>query len=146
MSRDNFLPRIFQKMHPKFNTPHILTLTVGIVGILGTLVLDLNVAASLCNFGTFTSYIIVCAAILILRKQEPDRERPFKVPFCPLFPILGILCCGGLMAYSMVVAKGESAILSTELFLVWVIMGILIYASYGYRKNRKAELSQTEEK
>ena len=146
MSRDNFLPRIFQKMHPKFNTPHVLTLTVGIVGILGTLVLDLNVAAALCNFGTFTSYIIVCAAILILRKQEPDRERPFKVPFCPLFPILGILCCGGLMAYSMIVAKGESAILSTELFLVWVIMGILIYASYGYKKNRKAELSQTTEK
>ena len=50
------------------------------------------------------------------------------------------------MVYSMVVAKGESAILSTELFLVWVIMGILIYASYGYRKNRKAELPQTEEK
>jgi APA family basic amino acid/polyamine antiporter len=146
MSRDNFLPRVFQKMHPKFNTPHILTLTVGIVGILGTLVLDLNVAASLCNFGTFTSFIIVCVAILILRKVDPDRERPFKVPFCPWFPLLGILCCGGLMVYSMVVAKGESAILSTELFLVWVIMGILIYASYGYRKNRKAELSQTEEK
>ena len=145
MSRDNFLPRVFQKMHPKFNTPHVLTLTVGIVGVLGTLVLDLNVAASLCNFGTFTSYIIVCAAILILRKLEPNRERPFKVPFCPLFPILGILCCGGLMAYSMIIAKGESAVLSTELFLVWVIMGILIYAGYGYSKNRKAELSQTEE-
>ena len=146
MSRDNFLPEIFQKIHPKFNTPHILTLTVGIVGILGTLVLDLNVAASLCNFGTFTSFIIVCVAILILRKIDPDRERPFKVPFCPWFPIMGILCCGGLMAYSMIVAKGESAILSTELFLVWVIMGILIYASYGYKKNRKAELSQIEEK
>jgi len=145
MSRDNFLPGVFQKIHPKFNTPHILTLTVGIVGILGTLVLDLNVAASLCNFGTFTSFIIVCVAILILRKVDPNRERPFKVPFCPWFPLLGILCCGGLMVYSMVVAKGESAILSTELFLVWVIMGILIYASYGYRKNRKAELSQTQE-
>jgi len=145
MSRDNFLPSIFQKIHPKFNTPHVLTLTVGIVGILGTLVLDLNVAASLCNFGTFTSFIIVCVAILILRKVDPDRERPFKVPFCPWFPLLGILCCGGLMVYSMVVAKGESAVLSTELFLVWVIMGILIYAGYGYKKNRKAELSQIEE-
>ena len=146
MSRDNFLPSVFQKIHPKFNTPHVLTLTVGVVGILGTLVLDLNVAASLCNFGTFTSFIIVCVAILILRKVDPDRERPFKVPFCPWFPLLGILCCGGLMVYSMIVAKGESAILSTELFLVWVIMGILIYASYGYRKNRKAELLQIEEK
>lgn len=139
MSRDNFLPSIFQKIHPKFNTPLILTVTVGIVGALGTLVLDLNVAASLCNFGTFTSFIIVCVAILILRKVDPERPRPFKVPFCPWFPIAGIVCCGGLMAFSMVVAKGEAAVLSTELFVVWVIMGCLIYASYGYKKNRKIE-------
>jgi APA family basic amino acid/polyamine antiporter len=139
MSRDNFLPRVFQKMHPKFNTPHILTITVGIVGILGTIILDLNIAASLCNFGTFTSFIIVCVAILILRKIDPDRPRPFKVPFCPWFPLMGIICCGGLMVYSMIVAKGESAILSTELFIIWVIMGIAIYASYGYKKNRIAE-------
>ena len=144
MCRDNFLPKVFLKLHPKFGTPHILTLTVGIVGILGTLILDLDVAASLCNFGTFTSFIIVCVAILILRKTDPDRERPFKVPFCPWFPILGILCCGGLMIYSMVIAKGQTAVLSTELFIVWVIMGALIYASYGYRKNRKAELLQKE--
>ena len=139
MSRDNFLPSVFQKIHPKFNTPHVLTITVGIVGILGTLILDLNVAASLCNFGTFTSFIIVCVAILILRKVDPDRERPFKVPFCPWFPLMGILCCGGLMVFSMVVAKGDSAKLSTELFIVWVIMGAIIYATYGYRKNRRIE-------
>lgn len=144
MSRDNFLPKVFLKIHPKFCTPHILTLTVGIVGVIGTFALDLNVAATLCNFGTFTSFIIVCVAILILRKIDPDRERPFKVPFCPWMPLMGILCCGGLMIYSMVVAKGDSAILSTELFLVWVIMGILIYASYGYKKNRIAEKSQIE--
>lgn len=145
MSRDNFLPKIFQKIHPKFNTPHVLTLTVGVVGAIGTLFLDLNVAASLCNFGTFTSFIIVCVAILILRKIDPERERPFKVPLCPWTPLCGILCCGGLMIYSMIAAKGESAILSTELFLVWVIMGVLIYASYGYGKNRKAEVSQIDE-
>ena len=140
MSRDNFLPKVFQKTHKKFNTPHILTITVGLVGIIGSLFLDLNVAASLCNFGTFTSFIIVCVAILILRKIDPDRERPFKVPFCPWFPLMGILCCGGLMIYSMVVAKGETALLSSILFIVWVIMGGLIYASYGYRKNREAEV------
>ena len=139
MSRDNFLPASFQKLHPKFNTPHVLTWTVGIVSIFGTLTLDLNAAASLCNFGTFTSFIIVCVAILILRKIDPDRPRPFKVPLCPWFPLAGILSCGGLMIFSMVVAKGESAKLSTELFIVWVIMGALIYASYGYRKNRLAE-------
>ena len=146
MSRDNFLPHIFLKIHPKFSTPHILTITVGVVGILGTLILDLNVAASLCNFGTFTSFIIVCVAILILRKTEPNRERPFKVPFCPWLPIMGIVCCGGLMVFSMVVAKGEAAVLSTELFIVWVIMGALIYGSYGYKKNRKAEEALIENK
>ncbi len=140
MSRDNFLPKVFQKIHPKFNTPHVLTITVGVVGILGTLILDLNVAASLCNFGTFTSFIIVCVAILILRKVDPERPRPFKVPFCPFLPIMGILCCGGLMVFSMVIAKGDSAILSTEMFIVWVIMGALIYGTYGYKSNRKAEV------
>ncbi len=139
MSRDNFLPRVFQKIHPKFNTPAVLTVTVGVVGALGTLILDLNVAAALCNFGTFTSFIIVCVAILILRKVDPDRERPFKVPFCPWFPIMGIVCCGGLMVFSMVVSKGEAAVLSTELFIVWVVMGCLIYSTYGYQKNRKVE-------
>ena len=146
MSRDHFIPSIFQKIHPKFNTPHVLTITVGAVGAIGTLVLDLNVAAALSNLGTFTAFIIVCAGILIMRKVDPDRERPFKVPFCPLFPILGILCCGGLMVLSMVVAKGETAVLSTELFAVWIIMGLLIYASYGYKKNRKVELAEEKTK
>ena len=140
MSRDNFLPKVFQKTHKKFNTPHILTLTVGALGILGTLFLDLDVAASLCNFGTFTSFIIVCVAILILRKIDPDRERPFKVPFCPWFPLLGIICCGGLMIFSMCIAKGETAVLSTLMFIVWVIIGVVIYLTYGYRKNREAEI------
>ena len=90
------------------------------------LFMDLNISAELCNFGTFTSFIIVCVAVLILRKIDPDRERPFKVPFCPLFPVLGIVCCGGLMIFSMIIAKGQTAILSTMLFVVWIIMGILI--------------------
>ena len=146
MSRDHFLPEVFQTLHPKFNTPHILTWTVGIISIVGTLTLDLNAAASLCNFGTFTSFIIVCVAILILRKIDPDRPRPFKVPFCPWFPLAGILCCGGLMIFSMVVAKGDSAKLSTELFIAWIIMGALIYVSYGYKNNRLAEKKLDENK
>jgi APA family basic amino acid/polyamine antiporter len=140
MSRDHFIPAVFQKLHPKTNTPHILTWAVCIVSIFGTLTLNLDAAAALCNFGTFTSFIIVCVAILILRKIDPNRPRPFKVPFCPWFPLAGILCCGGLMTFMMVTAKGNSAKLSTELFFAWIIMGILIYLTYGYRKNRQAEL------
>ena len=144
MSRDYFIPSVFQKMHKKFNTPHVLTLTVGIVGALGTMLLDLHVAASLCNIGTLMSFIIVCVAILILRKVDPDRERPFKVPFCPWFPLAGILCCGGLMVYSMFFVQNETSSLSAQLFVVWVIIGMLIYSVYGYRKHRKVELSQNK--
>lgn len=143
MSRDNFLPQSFQKLHPKFSTPHVLTWTVGIVSIFGTLTLNLDAAAALCNFGTFTSFIIVCVAILILRKIDPDRPRPFKVPFCPWFPLAGIFSCGGLMIFSML-SSGESSKISTQLFIAWIIMGALIYASYGYKKNRLAEKQESQ--
>lgn len=137
MSRDNFLPTIFQKLHPKYKTPHVLTLLVGLVCVIGTMTLDLDVAAQLCNFGTFTSFIIVCVAVLILRKIDPDRPRPFKVPCSPLFPMLGILCCGGLMIYSM-----KSLTSSALMFPVWLLIGIGIYLQYGYVKNRKIEMNR----
>lgn len=141
MSRDNFLPKKLQELHPKYHTPHVLTWIVGIVAILGVLTLDLNVAAELCNFGTFTSFIIVCVAVLILRKTDPDRYRPFRVPFSPLFPSLGIVCCGGLMIYSM-----QFLTTSALLFPVWIGMGALIYFHYGYKKNRVTEVFETRQK
>lgn len=139
MSRDNFLPKNLQKLHPKFNTPHVLTWLVGIVTIVGILSLDINVAAELCNFGTFTSFIVVCVAVLILRKTDPERHRPFKVPFSPWFPLMGIICCGGLMIYSM-----KFLTTSTILFPIWIGIGALIYFNYGYKKNRKMEIAKLE--
>lgn len=139
MSRDNFLPKKLQTVHPKFHTPHVLTIIVGIVCMVGISTLNINVAAELCNFGTFTSFIIVCVAVLILRKTDPDRHRPFKVPFSPLFPIMGIICCGGLMIYSM-----KFLTTSTLLFPVWIGLGALIYFHYGYKKNRKVEIANLE--
>ena len=139
MSRDHFVPTVFQKLHKKFNTPYLLNWLVCCITIFGTLVLNLDSAAALCNFGTFTSFIIVCVAVIILRKIDPERPRPFKVPFCPWFPIAGIISCGGLMLFSMITAKGASSRLSTELFIAWIIMGALIYAAYGYKNNRLEE-------
>ncbi|MCQ2789151.1 MAG: amino acid permease [bacterium] len=135
MSRDNFLPHKFQVLHPKYHTPALLTWVVGLICVVGTLCLDLNVAAELCNFGTFTSFIIVCVAVLILRKVDPDRPRPFKVPFSPYFPLMGIICCGGLMIYSM-----QSLTTSALLFPAWIGLGALIYLHYGYKKNRVEEV------
>ena len=132
MSRDGFLPKSLQTIHKKYNTPHVITWVSGVIVVLGALFMDLNVSAELCNFGTFTSFTIVCIAVLILRKTDPKRHRPFKVPFVPLFPILGILFCGGLMIYSLF-TLGTSAIL----FPLWVIIGVIFYFVYCYQNIRK---------
>lgn len=134
MSRDKFLPKSLRLIHKKYRTPHVLTWISGIVVIVCALFMDLNISAELCNFGTFTSFIIICIAVLILRKTDPDRERPFKVPFCPLFPILGILTCGGLMVYSMKFLKTSSLY-----FPLWLAIGVIIYAVYGYNQKRLEE-------
>lgn len=134
MSRDRFLPKSLRLIHRKFRTPHVLTWISGIVVIVCALFMDLSISAELCNFGTFTSFIIICIAVLILRKTDPDRHRPFKVPFTPLFPILGIISCGGLMLYSM-----KFLTTSSLYFPLWLLMGVMIYVGYGYKQKRLEE-------
>jgi len=134
MSRDGFLPKSFQKIHKKHGTPHVITWVSGIAVMIGALFMDLNISAELCDFGTFASFIVICIAVLILRKTDPDRKRPFKVPFVPLFPILGVVFCGGLMLHALI-TLGTSAIL----FPLWILIGAVIYFVYGYRKHRELE-------
>lgn len=134
MSRDHFLPKSLNVIHPKFKTPHVMTWISGLIVIVCALFMDLNISAELCNFGTFTSFIIICITVLILRKTEPNRERPFKVPFCPWFPILGILTCLSLM-YCKFSAKATSALY----FIIWLLIGLLIYALYSYKEKRREE-------
>ena len=134
MSRDRFLPKSLRLIHKKFRTPHVLTWISGIIVILCSLFMDLNISAELCNFGTFTSFIVICIAVLILRKTDPDRPRPFKVPFSPVFPVLGILTCGGLMVYSM-----KFLTTSSLYFPLWLLIGLAIYAGYGYEQKRLEE-------
>ena len=138
MSRDRFLPSVLQTLHPKYKTPHILTLIVGAICIIGSLLLNISTAAELCNFGTFASFIIVCVAVLILRKTDPDRPRPFKVPFSPVLPMIGIICCSGLMIYSMQFLKT-----SRILFPIWVLLGIIYYFTYSYKQQRLAQKEST---
>lgn len=132
MSRDGFIPKNLRIVNRKTRVPEVLTWISGIIVIICTLFMDINISAEMCNFGTFTSFIIVCIAILILRKTDPERHRPFKVPFVPLFPILGIISCGVLTIYSMFKLK-TSAIL----FPLWLLIGFVIYVIYGYKTQRK---------
>ena len=111
-----------------------MTWVSGLIVILCGLFMDLNISAELCNFGTFTSFIVICLAVLILRKTEPNRNRPFRVPFCPVFPILGVLTCLALM-YCKFSAKATSALY----FVIWLIVGLLIYVLYSYKEIRRSE-------
>ncbi len=134
ISRDRFLPKSWRLIHKKYRTPHVMTWISGVVVIVCGLFMDLHISAALCNFGTFTSFVIICIAVLILRKTEPDRSRPFKVPLCPWFPLAGILICTVLIAYSLKTLKTSSIY-----FVLWLVVGLLIYMFYGYNQKRLEE-------
>ena len=131
MSRDKFLPRILRAIHKKHRTPHVMTWTVGLVIIVCALFMDLNISAELCNYGTFTSFIAICIAVIILRKTEPNLQRPFKVPFVPLFPILGVISCLSLMFFSL-----KQLTTSSIMFPLWILIGVAIYFGFSYKNLR----------
>lgn len=137
ISRDRFLPKSWRLIHKKYKTPHVMTWISGLVVIVCGLFMDLNISAALCNFGTFTSFVIICIAVLILRKTEPNRPRPFKVPFCPWFPVAGILICTVLIIYSLKTLKTSSSY-----FVIWLVVGLLIYALYGYNQKRLEDIKR----
>ncbi len=130
MSRDKFIPGVFSKLHRKYKTPHINTLIVGFIVAAAILVLDLNAAAELCNIGTLAAFMLVCAGVRVLRKIDPQRHRPFKVPFVPLVPILGILTCLALVVLGLPTPK------TLIIFGVWVLLGLFLYFTYGHKKVR----------
>lgn len=132
MSRDGFIPKYLRQIDRKYKAPQILTWLAGTIVVIGSLFMDINISAAMCIFGTLASFIIVCAAILILRKTDPDRPRPFKVPFSPWFPLMGIITCSGLTVYSLIKLKT-----SALYFVTWLIIGIVIYALYSYKTQRE---------
>lgn len=134
ISRDRFLPKSWRLIHKKYKTPHVMTWISGLVVIVCGLFMNLKISADLCIYGTFTSFVIICIAVLILRKTDPDRTRPFKVPFCPWSPIVGIIICGILIVFSLKTLKTSSAY-----FIYWMIAGLLIYVLYGYNQKRLEE-------
>lgn len=139
MSRDRLLPGLFSKIHPKFKTPHLNAIIVGIGVMIGTLILDLNAAAELCNIGTLTAFIMVCAGVRILRKTDPTRERPFRTPWVPFVPIMGILTCLAL------IVLGLPTIKTLFIFGIWISIGMFLYFTYGHNKATKHIYSLKEE-
>lgn len=137
MARDGMVPEsFFGAVHPKFRTPWKSTILTGLfVGTMATF-LPLRVLAELTNIGTLLAFVIVCAAVLIMRRTHPEAERPFRAPLVPFVPIAGILCCLVLM-FSLPPENWW------RLF-VWLGIGFCIYFTYGRRHSVMARMRRGE--
>jgi len=128
MSTDGLLPKAFSDLHPKFRTPYksniILFVFVG--GFAGFVPGD--VAGNLTSIGTLLAFILVCVGVIIMRRNDPQRIRPFKTPLVPLVPILGAIVCAA-MIYSL-----DNRTLFTA--FVWMIVGLVVYFSYSKAKSK----------
>lgn len=142
MSRDGLLPKVFSKIHPKFSTPHVITVVVGSFIAIATLFIDINKAAELCNIGTLTAFTVVCAGIVILRIIEPTRHRPFKMPFAPWLPGIGACLSGSLILYTLF--NPTSPLTNTLIYYaIWLGFGFSIYFIHGMKHSSlKAELEE----
>jgi basic amino acid/polyamine antiporter, APA family len=126
MARDGLVPKgFFGDVHPKFRTPWRSTILIGGFVILMTGFLPLGFLLHLTNIGTLFAFVIVCAAVLIMRKKYPNAERKFRCPWVPVVPILGILCC--LMLMFSLPADNWWRLLG------WLTIGFVIYFLYGRR-------------
>jgi basic amino acid/polyamine antiporter, APA family len=123
MSRDRLLPKMFGAVHPRFQTPYIGTWIAGLLVGLPAGLWDIDTFAELTNIGTLFAFIIVAASVIVLRKTQPDRYRPFRVPMVPLVPALSIVCCVVLMA--------GLPLLTWIRFFAWLLIGLGIYFIYG---------------
>jgi APA family basic amino acid/polyamine antiporter len=123
MSRDGLIGPWAGKVHPRFRTPYLSTIYVGVIVAIITGTFPIQILGELVNIGTLLAFVLVCAGVWILRRTRPELERPFRTPLVPLVPILGILACFGLMA----TLPGDTWI---RLF-VWLLIGFAIYFGYG---------------
>ena len=130
MGRDRLLPPALATVHPKWGTPYRITAIVIVgVALLAGLV-PLGTLANLVSIGTLFAFIIVSIAVPILRRTRPDMERPFRVPFSPVIPVLSALACLYLMT--------NLSIETWLRFAVWMVLGVVFYFVYGRRNARLA--------
>ena len=126
MARDGLLPSTFARIHPRFRTPYRGTIMTGLfVGVAPTFITQ-SQALELTSIGTLFAFIVVAMGVIALRVREPERPRPFRCPGYPATPILAALSCGGLMLGL------PSA--NWWRFGIWLLVGLIIYATYGYKR------------
>jgi len=125
MARDNMLPPVVARIHPRFKTPVITTMTTGIAVALLALIVPLNQLLNLVNIGTLIAFVVVCAGVLFLRHRKPNLPRTFRVPFVPLFPVLGIV-------FSLFLAVFGLSRTTWIWFAIALLVGLVFFFSYSF--------------
>jgi len=123
MANDGLLPPIFAKLHTKYRTPWVSTVITGLFAGLFAGTLPISLLGELVSIGTLLAFVIVCAGVLVLRYKEPNRPRPFRTPWVPVVPLLGIASCLYLMSALPIDTWAR--------LLVWLLIGLVIYFVYG---------------
>jgi APA family basic amino acid/polyamine antiporter len=126
MSKDGLLPKVFSDVHPKFRTPWKSNIVLCAFIALFAAFVPIRVVGEMTSIGTLLAFVMVCAGVLILRKQQPNIHRPFKTPWVPVVPILGILVCFAMMTF----LPGDTWLR----LIIWLAIGLVIYFAYG-KKN-----------
>ncbi|MBA2590676.1 MAG: amino acid permease [Alphaproteobacteria bacterium] len=125
MSRDGLLPEVLSRVHPKFRTPHVVTWITGVAVAFGAAFLPVGQLADFSNSGTLFGFGVVSLSVLVLRRTQPSRHRPFRAPLIWMFAPLAIIGCVTLFFFLPWQAKA--------LFPVWTAIGLVFYFAYGYR-------------
>ena len=136
MSRDRLLPPGVSKVHPRFGTPYITTIITCVLVAIFAGFTNIQAAGEMTSIGTLFAFVVVCAAVLVLRRSRPDAKRPFRVPFGPVFPTLGILACAYLML--------SLPVITWIRFLGWLDLGMIIYWLYGRKQSLLVDQAESQ--
>ena len=136
MAKDGLLPKKFASVHKKFKTPYVTTILTGSVAAIVAGLFPIGILGELVSIGTLLAFVIVCAGIIVLRKKRPDLERPFKTPFVPLFPILGIIIC----SLQMIALPSDT----WWRLIIWMAIGMVIYFTYGIKHSKVQKEGSSE--